>query len=78
MKQICLYVPRMYIKLLDELVNLSFYPNKSEAIRLAIRGLLSKHDKFSVHTDYEPPKKSVLLAVEKRLDDLDEQRAAYW
>ena len=67
MKQICLYIPRIYIKLLDALVDLGFYPNRAEAIRLAIRGLLSKHGKFSVHTDYQAPEKSVLLAVEKRL-----------
>ena len=78
MKQICLYVPRVYINLLDELVDLGFYPNRAEAIRLAIRGLMSSHGKFTVHTDYEPPEKTVLLAVEKRIDDLDERRAAYW
>ena len=78
MKQICLYVPRIYIKLLDDAVDRGFYPNRAEAIRLAIRGLLSSHGKFSVHTDYEPPEKTVLLAVEQRLDDIDERRAALW
>jgi Arc/MetJ-type ribon-helix-helix transcriptional regulator len=77
-KQICLYVPRIYIKLLDEAVDRGFYPNRAEEIRLAIRGLLSSHGKFSVQTDYEPPEKTVLLAVEKRLDDIDERRAALW
>ena len=67
-KQICLYVPEIYIKLLDELVDLGFYPNRAEEIRLAIRTLLSKHGKFMVQTDYKPPEKNVLSAVEKRLE----------
>ena len=78
MKQICLYIPEIYLKLLDELVDLGFYPNRAEEIRLAIRSLLSNHGKFVVHTDYESPEKSVLLAVERQLLDIDERRAASW
>ncbi len=68
MKQISLYVPEVYLKLLDELIDLGFYPNRAEEIRLSIRTLLSKHGRFVVNTDYKPPEKSELLAVEKHLE----------
>lgn len=41
MKLITLYIPEPYIKALDRLVNERFYPNRAEAIRVAIRDLLS-------------------------------------
>jgi len=41
MKLITLYLPEPYIKALDQLVNEKFYPNRSEAIRVAIRDLIS-------------------------------------
>ncbi|MHA1821896.1 MAG: ribbon-helix-helix domain-containing protein [Promethearchaeota archaeon] len=40
MKLISLYVPDMYITLIDELVEAGFFPNRSEAIRVAIRDLI--------------------------------------
>jgi len=40
MRLITLYVPEPYIKNLDMLVGQKMYPNRSEAIRLAIRDLL--------------------------------------
>jgi Arc/MetJ-type ribon-helix-helix transcriptional regulator len=43
MKLITLNVPVSYLKDLDLLVKLGFYPNRSEAIRLAIRDLLLQH-----------------------------------
>lgn len=42
MKFITLYLPELYIKQLDQLVDERFYPNRSEAIRVAIRDLLRK------------------------------------
>jgi len=39
-KLITLYLPEPYIKLLDQLVNERFYPNRAEAIRVAIRDLI--------------------------------------
>ncbi|MDH5374638.1 MAG: ribbon-helix-helix domain-containing protein [Candidatus Bathyarchaeota archaeon] len=42
MKLITLYLPEPYIKALDQLVNERFYPNRAEAIRVAIRDLI--HD----------------------------------
>ena len=41
MKMITLYLPETYIKALDQLVDERFYPNRAEAIRVAIRDLIS-------------------------------------
>ena len=41
MKLITLYLPETYIKALDQLVDERFYPNRAEAIRVAIRDLIS-------------------------------------
>ena len=41
MKLITLYLPETYIKALDQLVNERFYPNRAEAIRVAIRDMIS-------------------------------------
>jgi antitoxin ParD1/3/4 len=46
MKLITLYLPETYIKLLDQLVAERFYPNRAEAIRVAVRQLLSEHGCF--------------------------------
>jgi Arc/MetJ-type ribon-helix-helix transcriptional regulator len=35
-------LPEPYIKLLDQLVNERFYPNRAEAIRVAIRDLINE------------------------------------
>ncbi|MCJ7469184.1 ribbon-helix-helix domain-containing protein [Candidatus Bathyarchaeota archaeon] len=42
MKLITLYLPETYIKLLDQLVGERFYPNRAEAIRVAIRDLINE------------------------------------
>jgi antitoxin ParD1/3/4 len=41
-KLITLYVPETYLKALDRLVGEKFYPNRAEAIRVAIRDLVSE------------------------------------
>ena len=41
MKLITLHLPETYIAALDQLVDERFYPNRSEAIRVAIRDLIS-------------------------------------
>lgn len=41
MRLITLYLPETYIKALDQLVDERFYPNRAEAIRVAIRDLIS-------------------------------------
>ena len=41
MKMITLYLPEPYIKALNKLVNEKFYPNRAEAIRVAIRDLIN-------------------------------------
>ena len=40
-KLITLYVPETYLKALDQLVGERFYPNRAEAIRVAIRDLVN-------------------------------------
>lgn len=40
MRLITLYLPEPYIRALDQLVQEKFYPNRAEAIRVAIRDLL--------------------------------------
>jgi antitoxin ParD1/3/4 len=40
-KLITLYVPETYLKALDQLVGARFYPNRAEAIRVAIRDLVN-------------------------------------
>jgi antitoxin ParD1/3/4 len=41
LKLITLYLPETYIKALDQLVDERFYPNRAEAIRVAIRDMIS-------------------------------------
>ena len=40
MKLITIHLPEPYIKDLDELVGRDFYPNRAEAIRIAVRDML--------------------------------------
>jgi antitoxin ParD1/3/4 len=40
-KLITLYLPEPYIKALDSLVEERYYPNRAEAIRVAVRDLLN-------------------------------------
>lgn len=40
MKLITLYVPEGYLNNLDDLVRRGMYPNRAEAIRMAVRDLL--------------------------------------
>ena len=41
MKLITLHLPEPYIKALDKLVDEKYYPNRAEAIRVAVRDLLN-------------------------------------
>ena len=41
MKLITLYLPEPYIEALDRLINERLYPNRAEAIRTAIRDLIT-------------------------------------
>lgn len=41
MRLISLYLPKAYIRALDRLVREKMYPNRAEAIRVAVRDLLS-------------------------------------
>ncbi len=58
MKMITLYLPEKYLELLDEIIDAGHFPNRSEAIRSAIRDLL-KYE-FSLMGKNEK---------DKRLDD---------
>jgi antitoxin ParD1/3/4 len=42
LKLITLYLPETYLKALDQLVGEKFYPNRAEAIRVAIRDMISE------------------------------------
>lgn len=41
MKLITLYIPEPYIKALGQLVDEKYYPNRAEAIRIAVRDMLT-------------------------------------
>jgi Arc/MetJ-type ribon-helix-helix transcriptional regulator len=41
LKLITLYVPETYLRALDQLVDERFYPNRAEAIRVAIHDLIN-------------------------------------
>ena len=41
MRLITLHLPEPYIKALDKLVDKKLYPNRAEAIRVAVRDLLN-------------------------------------
>ena len=41
MRLITLYLPEPYIKALDSLVDDRYYPNRAEAIRVAVRDMLN-------------------------------------
>jgi Arc/MetJ-type ribon-helix-helix transcriptional regulator len=41
MRLITLHLPETYIQELDQLVGQRYYPNRAEAIRIAVRDLLS-------------------------------------
>ena len=51
MKLITVHLPEAYLKGLDELVKNKMYPNRSEAIRVAIRDLL-KRELWGSRTGY--------------------------
>lgn len=41
MKLITLHIPEIYLENLEELVKKKYYPNRAEAIRVAVRDLLN-------------------------------------
>lgn len=43
MRLTSLFLDEHYIRALDELIKAGFYPNRSEAIRFAVRDLLNLH-----------------------------------
>jgi len=47
METISLNIPEAYLYIIDDLVREGFFPNRSEAIRAAIRDLLHEYDKFA-------------------------------
>ena len=53
MKLITLHIPQKFIEALDELVARGWYPNRSEAIRVAIRDFLREMKKFMFVSDRE-------------------------
>ena len=47
MRLITLYLPETYIQRLDQLVTAQLFPNRSEAIRVAVRDLLVSEPKLA-------------------------------
>lgn len=65
MRLITLHLPLPYIKALDKLVDEKFYPNRAEAMRVAIRDLLNE-EAWGV-----PTEKSALVALlRRRLEEI--------
>ncbi|MFW6111087.1 MAG: ribbon-helix-helix domain-containing protein [Thermoproteota archaeon] len=56
MKMITLYLPEPYLAALNQLVDEKFYPNRAEAIRVAIRDMISDEvwgrEEFGQKTSY--------------------------
>lgn len=48
MRLITVYLPEAYIKALDGLVGDKKYPNRAEAIRMAVRDMLHREGKLRV------------------------------
>ena len=65
MKLMTLYLPESYIKLLDQLVDEHFYPNRAEAIRSSIRDMLIENNRFQVQTDYKAASKTKIAAIDR-------------
>lgn len=65
MKLITLYLPESYIKLLDQLVDEHFYPNRAEAIRSSIRDMLIENNRFQVQTEYIALSKTKIAAIDR-------------
>lgn len=51
MKLITLYVPEPYLKKLDQLIEAKRYPNRAEAIRIAIRDLANEETEMLRYMD---------------------------
>lgn len=59
MMLITVHIPKPYLDELDRLVDLGRFPNRSEAIRIAIRDLIHKEYAFLKAYRYFPFKKMV-------------------
>jgi antitoxin ParD1/3/4 len=62
MKLITFYLPEPYVKALDQLVAEKFYPNRAEAIRVAVRDLV--HSEAWGRKTVEKPREDVVGGLE--------------
>jgi len=46
LRLITVFLPEPYIQKLDKLVLNKYYPNRAEAIRIAVRDLIYEHEEF--------------------------------
>ena len=46
MRLITLCLPEPYLKALERMVDAGYYPNRAEAIRIAVRTLMKEHGEF--------------------------------
>lgn len=65
MKLITLYIPEPYLKALDRLINERYYPNRAEAIRVAIRDLLSMEVWERISSDQTGQQSSTVYVDQK-------------
>ncbi len=66
MKLVTVYLPQSYIKALDQLVDLHFYPCRAEAIRVAIKDLIK--DEVWTRTPLPCEQKKVVVSEEAQRD----------
>jgi antitoxin ParD1/3/4 len=65
MKLITLHIPEPYLKALDRLINERYYPNRAEAIRVAIRDLLSMEVWERISDDQTSQQSSTVYVEQK-------------
>ena len=71
MKLITVNVPEVYLQALELLVESDRYPNRSEAIRVAIRDLL----KFEFYKEWNDSIGTNILQVHKSMDENEKKRS---
>ena len=77
LKLITLYLPETYLQALDHLVGERYYPNRAEAIRLAIRDLLSDEVWSNPSLSEDRMRKLNQICVEWNKRNLDSKEAMY-
>jgi len=64
MRVCTIYVPNIYSDCVDILVNMGFYPSRSEAVRHALKRFLMKEAEFAEKIDSKTFKNLILKQME--------------